>query len=57
MNVELRGNFRGKFVDALEQAFQNGQLRFQGDSETPPLNPRSRRLAAATVPARLGGSS
>jgi hypothetical protein len=23
--------FRGKFVDALEQAFQNGQLRFQGD--------------------------
>ena len=23
--------FRGKFVDALEQAFQNGQLRFEGD--------------------------
>jgi hypothetical protein len=27
----LREVFRGKFVDALEQAFQNGQLRFQGD--------------------------
>ncbi len=27
----LRKIFRGKFVDALEQAFQNGQLRFQGD--------------------------
>ena len=27
----LREIFRGKFVDALEQAFQNGQLRFQGD--------------------------
>jgi hypothetical protein len=23
--------FRGKFVDALKQAFQNGQLRFEGD--------------------------
>src|SRR5438552_13431756 len=23
--------FRGKFVDALKQAFQNGQLNFQGD--------------------------
>src|ERR1700720_1595367 len=27
----LREVFRGKFVDALEQAFQNGQLNFQGD--------------------------
>jgi rubredoxin len=27
----LRKIFRGKFVDALEQAFQNGQLRFEGD--------------------------
>lgn len=27
----LREVFRGKFVDALEQAFQNGQLRFEGD--------------------------
>src|ERR1700689_5342123 len=27
----LREVFRGKFVAALEQAFQNGQLRFQGD--------------------------
>jgi hypothetical protein len=27
----LREVFRGKFVDALQQAFQNGQLRFQGD--------------------------
>src|ERR1700739_1405294 len=27
----LREIFRGKFVDALEQAFQNGQLGFQGD--------------------------
>jgi hypothetical protein len=27
----LQKVFRGKFVDALEQAFQNGQLRFQGD--------------------------
>ncbi len=27
----LRKIFRGKFVDALEQAFQNGQLNFQGD--------------------------
>ncbi|MDP9159514.1 MAG: IS91 family transposase [Acidobacteriota bacterium] len=27
----LRKVFRGKFVDALEQAFQNGQLRFKGD--------------------------
>ena len=27
----LRAIFRGKFVDALKQAFQNGQLRFQGD--------------------------
>jgi rubredoxin len=27
----LREIFRGKFVDALQQAFQNGQLRFQGD--------------------------
>jgi hypothetical protein len=27
----LREIFRGKFVDALEQAFQNGQLRFKGD--------------------------
>jgi len=27
----LREIFRGKFVDALEQAFQNGQLNFQGD--------------------------
>jgi rubredoxin len=27
----LRKVFRGKFVDALEQAFQNGQLRFEGD--------------------------
>ncbi len=27
----LRKVFRGKFVDALEQAFQKGQLRFQGD--------------------------
>ncbi|MGA8676450.1 MAG: IS91 family transposase [Candidatus Acidiferrales bacterium] len=27
----LREIFRGKFVDALEQAFQNGQLRFAGD--------------------------
>ena len=27
----LREIFRGKFVDALEQAFQNGQLRFEGD--------------------------
>ena len=27
----LREVFRGKFVDALEQAFQNGQLSFQGD--------------------------
>src|SRR5713101_4113871 len=26
----LREIFRGKFVDALEQAFQNGQLRFAG---------------------------
>src|SRR5271157_6096046 len=27
----LREIFRGKFVDALEQAFQKGQLNFQGD--------------------------
>jgi hypothetical protein len=27
----LREVFRGKFVDALQQAFQNGQLNFQGD--------------------------
>jgi hypothetical protein len=27
----LREVFRGKFADALEQAFQNGQLNFQGD--------------------------
>jgi rubredoxin len=27
----LRKIFRGKFVDALEQAFQTGQLRFEGD--------------------------
>jgi len=27
----LREIFRGKFVDALERAFQNGQLRFEGD--------------------------
>jgi hypothetical protein len=27
----LREVFRGKFVDALEQAFQTGQLRFEGD--------------------------
>jgi hypothetical protein len=27
----LRKIFRGKFVDALKQAFQNGQLNFQGD--------------------------
>jgi rubredoxin len=27
----LREIFRGKFVDALEQVFQNGQLRFAGD--------------------------
>jgi Putative transposase/Transposase zinc-binding domain len=27
----LREIFRGKFVHALEQAFQNGQLRFEGD--------------------------
>jgi hypothetical protein len=27
----LREAFRGKFVAALEQAFQNGQLRFEGD--------------------------
>jgi hypothetical protein len=27
----LREVFRGKFVDALKQAFQNGQLNFQGD--------------------------
>jgi Putative transposase/Transposase zinc-binding domain len=27
----LRKIFRGKFVDALEQAFQNDQLRFEGD--------------------------
>src|SRR6266568_2244073 len=27
----LREIFRGKFVNALEQAFQNGQLRFEGD--------------------------
>jgi hypothetical protein len=27
----LREIFRGKFVDALKQAFQNGQLRFAGD--------------------------
>jgi Putative transposase len=33
--------------DALEQAFQNGQLNFQGDLKL--------RLAAATVTARLGG--
>jgi hypothetical protein len=27
----LRKIFRGKFVDALQQTFQNGQLRFEGD--------------------------
>ena len=27
----LREIFRGKFVDALDQAFQNGHLRFEGD--------------------------
>jgi len=27
----LSAVFRGKFVDALQQAFQNGQLRFEGD--------------------------
>ncbi len=27
----LREVFRGKFVEALKQAFQNGQLHFQGD--------------------------
>jgi rubredoxin len=27
----LRKIFRGKFVDALKQAFQDGQLRFEGD--------------------------
>jgi hypothetical protein len=27
----LRKIFRGKFVDALRQAFQNGRLHFQGD--------------------------
>ena len=27
----LREIFRGKFVEALKQAFQNGQLRFKGD--------------------------
>jgi rubredoxin len=27
----LRKIFRSKFVDALKQAFQNGQLRFEGD--------------------------
>jgi hypothetical protein len=27
----LQEIFRGKFVDALKQAFQNGQLRFEGD--------------------------
>ncbi len=27
----LREVFRGKFVDALKEAFQNGQLRFEGD--------------------------
>src|SRR6267142_761855 len=27
----LREIFRGKFIDALKRAFQNGQLRFEGD--------------------------
>jgi len=53
----LREIFRGKFVDALEQAFQNGQLRFQGDLKTPRSTQDLRRLAAATVPARLGWST
>lgn len=41
--------------DALEQAFQNGQLNFQGDLKFPCANQDLRCLAAATVPARLGG--
>jgi hypothetical protein len=36
----LRKIFRGKFVDALKQAFQNGQLNFQGDLALL-ANPRS----------------
>ncbi len=42
----LREIFRGKFVDALEQTFQNGQLNFQGDLK--PKEPR--RSPFATFP-------
>src|SRR5258707_2858524 len=42
----LREVFRGKFVDALEQAFHNGQLNFQGDLK--PKEPR--RSPFATFP-------
>ena len=51
----LRKIFRGKFVDALKQAFQNGQLNFHGDLATPRSAQDLRRLATASVPATLGG--
>jgi hypothetical protein len=51
----LREIFRGKFVDALEQAFQNGSASLRGRSETPRATQDLCRLVAAAVSTRLGG--
>jgi transposase-like zinc-binding protein/putative transposase len=52
----LKKVFRGKFVDALKEAFQNGQLHFHGDlTKASGRTQGLRRLVAATLPTGLGG--
>ena len=51
----LRRVFRGKFVAALRQAFQNGELRFPEKWKLLSRAQDLRCLAPATVSTRLGG--
>ena len=51
----LRRVFRGKFVAALQSAFQHGQLHLSGGSGPTRATQSLRCLAKASVPKRLGG--
>ena len=51
----LRKVFRGKFGDALKQAFQNGQLNFQGDLKLLAKPKIFAAWVATALPTELGG--
>jgi len=46
--------FRGKFVDALKLAFQDGQLNFQANLKVLLWEPDARSVCPASIPFKIG---